>query len=300
MVALTFGAFAPVRAADPFVVDDPVGAAQLLVLANAERAAAGLPPLEARLDVTELAAEHSRRMAEAGDISHNDAYFTSAVRQRLGARSLGENVAMNKSADDAHRRLMLSPGHRANLMNPKFTVVGMAVVRGADGMGFITQDFVEPAGARPLVSAPVPAPVPAPEPPAPQPEPQPAPAPESQPDPSAAPPADPTPSRATGAAAGSGTPATATADQTTAAPGSGSTAAPPTAVEHTAAATPESGAAAAATTTTSRDVVSVVTAPISRTAAPAPATSTRRLLLGLAALALLVVAAATARRAHLR
>ena len=165
VVILALGFVVPARAQEAVLLDDPVASAHLVVLANAERAEAGLPPLEARYDVTELALEHSRRMAAAGDLFHNDDYFTPAVRQRLGARSLGENVALNRSVEDAHRRLMLSPGHRANLMNPKFTVVGMAVVRTIDGTGYITQDFVEPAGARALAPAPAPAdPAPAPAP----------------------------------------------------------------------------------------------------------------------------------------
>jgi hypothetical protein len=143
-------------------VDDPLGAAQLVMLANEDRAAAGVPPLQVRSDVTSLAFEHSRRMAEAGDISHNDAYFSAATKARLDARSLGENVAMNRSMDDAHRRLMASPGHRANLLNPKFTVVGVAVVRAVDGIGYVTQAFLEPrvATASPGPVAPVPAPAP--------------------------------------------------------------------------------------------------------------------------------------------
>ena len=133
--------------AESLTFDDPMGAARLVVLANEDRSAAGLAPLELRYDVFEIADAHSRRMAVAGDLFHNDGYFTAEVRQRLSARSLGENVALNRSVDDAHARLMQSPGHRANLLSPKFAVVGMAVVRTADGMAYITQNFVEPLAA---------------------------------------------------------------------------------------------------------------------------------------------------------
>jgi uncharacterized protein YkwD len=199
VVASLWAAFAPTAptaSAAGVVVDDPVATAQLLVLANTERAGAGLPALVARDDVAAIATEHSRQMAEAGDIFHNDGYFTTEVRQRLGAKALGENVALNTSMDDAHRRLMNSPGHRANLMNPTFTVVGMAVARTADGVGFITQDFVEPKAASPATPASpveVPAGDPAPPPPAPAPAPTPRTAPAPSPTPPSPTPPAPTP-----------------------------------------------------------------------------------------------------------
>ncbi|MEA3076373.1 MAG: hypothetical protein QOF60_1281 [Actinomycetota bacterium] len=136
----------------PDVVPGPGGsdqfaAAQLLTLINTDRAAAKLPLLSARADVTAIAVDWSTAMAAVKDIAHNDAYFTSEIRYRLGARSLGENVALNRSTFDAHQRLMASPAHRANLVNPKFTVIGVAVVRDAEGMGYFTEDFLEPVPA---------------------------------------------------------------------------------------------------------------------------------------------------------
>jgi uncharacterized protein YkwD len=131
----------------------PAGAARLLELINGDRVGAGLPAMAARGEVASIAAGHSEAMARRGEIWHNSAYFTSAVRQRLGARSLAENVAMNSTVDGAHRALMNSPGHRANILNARLTVVGLAVVRDARGVVFVTQNFVEP-GAAPVAAAP--------------------------------------------------------------------------------------------------------------------------------------------------
>jgi uncharacterized protein YkwD len=130
------------------VVDLAAGA-RLVELANRDRAGAGLAPLAVRGDVEEVARAHSADMAAAGSIWHNDAYFSTANRERLGAAGLGENVARNGSVDDAHRRLMASPAHRANLLDARFTVVGMAAVRTETGSYFVTQNFVEPRSARP-------------------------------------------------------------------------------------------------------------------------------------------------------
>lgn len=126
---------------------DSAGAARLVELANAERRGAGVGELVVRADVASIALDHSRAMAADGNLRHNDAYFAPAMRQQLKAKMLGENVAMNPSVDDAHRRLMDSPGHRANLLDGRFSVVGVAVVRDANGQLWITQDFVQPAAA---------------------------------------------------------------------------------------------------------------------------------------------------------
>jgi uncharacterized protein YkwD len=37
----------------------------------------------------------------------------------------------------------LSHNHRANILNPDFTHVGVGILRGPDGMFYITQEFVQ-------------------------------------------------------------------------------------------------------------------------------------------------------------
>ena len=119
---------------------------------NQDRADAGAPPLVWRNDLAGFAEEHSGRMAAEGRIWHNDEYFSAESRRRFAAKTVGENVALNKSIDDAHRRLMNSPGHRANILNAKFTEVGVGVVKDGNGDHFITEAFVEPNGARPAAA----------------------------------------------------------------------------------------------------------------------------------------------------
>jgi hypothetical protein len=134
-------------------VDVPEAAGRLLELMNGERTAHGLPLLTARGDVAGIAGAHSQAMAEANDIWHNDAYFTAETKTALGAATTGENVAMNADVDDAHRRLMNSPEHRANILNGAFTVVGVAVTRQGDGTYFVTEDFLEPLPPPPPLPA---------------------------------------------------------------------------------------------------------------------------------------------------
>lgn len=119
---------------------------RLLRLLNDERAARGLPAATLRDDVREVADGHAAAMARDGELRHNDAYFSDESRRRHRAARLGENVAVNTSIDDMHRRLMASEGHRANILDPAFTVVGVAV-RSDGERWWATQDFVEPDGS---------------------------------------------------------------------------------------------------------------------------------------------------------
>lgn len=133
-------------------------AARLLSLLNGERAAAGLTPFTMRADVTEIAAGWTTTMAERSHLAHNDAYFTKETRRRLDAVLLGENVAYDGSVDAAHKALMASPPHRANILDGRFTVIGVAAqLHGSTW--WVTQNFLQPASAAaPATAAPAPAP----------------------------------------------------------------------------------------------------------------------------------------------
>lgn len=143
-------------------VPAPDAAQHLLDLVNGERQRAGLGAVTSRDDVVAIAVAHSLEMAQEGDIFHSTSYFGSAVRNVLNASARGENVAYNGDIDTAHARLMASAGHRANILDSRFSVVGIGVVKAPDGRFFITQDFLQPAGAPRAATAPKAAPAPRP------------------------------------------------------------------------------------------------------------------------------------------
>jgi uncharacterized protein YkwD len=116
---------------------------QLLWLVNEERSEAGLPPFAVRDDVGGIAEYHSQDMSNRTALEHNDEYFTDATRDRLSARALGENVAYGPTIEAVHEELMASEPHRHNLLDPRFSVVGIGIVRGPDRW-WVTQDFVQP------------------------------------------------------------------------------------------------------------------------------------------------------------
>lgn len=118
---------------------------QLLVLANQARQQAGAPALTLDSGLSQAARIHAQAMVEARELSHQFKGEPS-LPQRLAATTPlqldqeGENVALDYDAEHGHEHLMLSPPHRANLLNPAYNVVGLGVVRSGDRL-YIVQDF---------------------------------------------------------------------------------------------------------------------------------------------------------------
>ncbi|MFZ1142370.1 MAG: CAP domain-containing protein [Candidatus Sulfotelmatobacter sp.] len=118
---------------------------QLLALANQSRRQAGAPPLTMDAGLSQAARMHAQAMLEARRLSHQFDGEPS-LPQRLAATTQlqleqeGENVAVDYDAARGHEHLMLSPPHRANLLNPAYNVVGLGVVRNGDRL-YIVQDF---------------------------------------------------------------------------------------------------------------------------------------------------------------
>jgi uncharacterized protein YkwD len=118
---------------------------QLLALANRSRKLAGAPPLMLDNGLSQAARTHALAMLQARQLSHQfDGEPSLAVRlaatTALQLDQEGENVALDYDAEHGHEHLMLSPPHRANLLNPAYNVVGLGVVRSGDRL-YIVQDF---------------------------------------------------------------------------------------------------------------------------------------------------------------
>src|SRR5215831_10948046 len=118
---------------------------ELLERANQSRQRAGAPALMLDSGLTAAARVHAQAMLEANQLSHQFRGEPTLV-QRLAATTrvqldqAAENVALDYSAQGGHEHLMLSPPHRANLLNPAYNVVGLGVVRSGDRL-FIVEDF---------------------------------------------------------------------------------------------------------------------------------------------------------------
>ena len=119
--------------------------ARMLELVNAERARQGLKPVSADPELTQVARAHSRDMFARGYFSH----YTPEGRD-LGDRlrtgrvlylAAGENLALAPTLAGAHRGLMNSPGHRANILRPQFGRLGVGVLDGGVHGLMVTQNF---------------------------------------------------------------------------------------------------------------------------------------------------------------
>jgi uncharacterized protein YkwD len=122
----------------------PAPEQQMLKLLNMERRHAGLPLLEWNAQLAEAAQTHSRKLASHRDLSHQfpgEPQLTERV-SATGARftALAENVAVAGDPQEAHLALMNSPGHRANILNPEYNAVGVAISWVNDSM-YVTEDF---------------------------------------------------------------------------------------------------------------------------------------------------------------
>ena len=114
---------------------------RIVVLVNAQRTARGLRPLIVSPCATRYAAPWTTHMAATNTLAHQSL----APLMRCPARMAGENIAYgNVSADQMMAMWMNSPGHRANILNPGFTRIGVGAVRTTSGRWWATQDFVTP------------------------------------------------------------------------------------------------------------------------------------------------------------
>lgn len=117
---------------------------QVVNLVNAERAKEGLSPL--KIDTKVQAAAHVRAKECEKSFSHtrpNGSSFATALKeQNVSYRSAGENIAWGQRSPEAVMKAwMNSSGHRANIMNPNFTTIGVGYYQNANGTNYWCQLF---------------------------------------------------------------------------------------------------------------------------------------------------------------
>ena len=122
---------------------------ELLGLTNQERAKEKLPPLKPNPLLFKAARAHSANMARQGKMEHvldgkNPAqrvrdvgYDYAKVGENIG---VGENVPMT----EIMKGWMASKHHRENILNGKFTEIGLGVARNGKGEVYYTQVFGTP------------------------------------------------------------------------------------------------------------------------------------------------------------
>ena len=126
-----------------------------------ERTSRGLEALAVDPLLDEAACAHSREMCELSYFNHHsptpgeatpidrylEALHTEGGRQPAHAL-VGENIFFASKTSDvynaqyAHQELMASPGHRKNILEPRFTKVGVGVYRDPEGRFWVTEMFL--------------------------------------------------------------------------------------------------------------------------------------------------------------
>jgi uncharacterized protein YkwD len=102
---------------------------QLVERTNAERARHGLPPLVLDHSLLQSARHHAAWMTRNRVLRHT-------------SRPVAENIAMGQSSStEAVQDWMRSPGHRANILNPNHTRIGVAGYRASNGTVYWCQQF---------------------------------------------------------------------------------------------------------------------------------------------------------------
>lgn len=128
------------------VTSDGPGAEQLMVdLVNAERRGAGLSPLTVNAELAAVARRFSQEMMRRGVVAHTLEGAGNVEDRVRGAGiafvEVAENLARSGDVEDAHRGLMNSPGHRANILHPRVEEIGVGIMKQNDDL-FITQLFL--------------------------------------------------------------------------------------------------------------------------------------------------------------
>jgi uncharacterized protein YkwD len=119
---------------------------QMISLINQERAKTGLKELEIDYSLVKLAKEKSLDMVSYNYFGHNSnrlgSVFDQLRRNRVLYQTAAENLAGAADAQKAQQYFLASPIHRWNILNPRFTKVGIGIVRGGPFGAMITQLFL--------------------------------------------------------------------------------------------------------------------------------------------------------------
>ena len=120
---------------------------EVLNLVNKERQKAGLKPLEMDWELARVARMKSQDMAQKNYFSHQSPTYGSPfdMMKNFGIqyKLAGENIASGQTTPAAVMvSWMNSSGHRANILKPEFTHLGVGYYRGGSYGHMWTQMFI--------------------------------------------------------------------------------------------------------------------------------------------------------------
>lgn len=125
-------------------LDESADKNAMLSLVNSERSKHGLSSVSLDTELSALARSHSQDMADKNYFAHVNLVGESPNDRRIEAgidTFVGENIAKTISTEYSHYALMRSAIHRANILRPEWTKVGLGIVKDNQGYFYVTQEF---------------------------------------------------------------------------------------------------------------------------------------------------------------
>jgi len=125
-------------------------AREMIEAINAERTRRNLKPLRTAPALMQVADFYACRLVDGRFFDHEDPFDGSNVATRAADFGyaffqVGENLAAEQgSVAEAMSALMKSPRHRANILDPVYTEVGIAVKTGGEHGVYWVQEFGRP------------------------------------------------------------------------------------------------------------------------------------------------------------
>lgn len=122
---------------------------QLFDLTNATRKKEGFSILKWNSTIAGTAKRHSADMAKNNYFDHYnkqvESPFDRMHKDGIRYSIAGENIAMGQfSSIYAHEALMNSMSHRTNILQPKWTYLGVGVVSNKENLPYYTEDYFTP------------------------------------------------------------------------------------------------------------------------------------------------------------
>ncbi|MFT8313793.1 MAG: SafA/ExsA family spore coat assembly protein [Clostridium sp.] len=133
----------------PNMNDTKAAEAEVIRLVNIQRSKNGLQPLAANWQVGRVARYKSQDMINKHYFSHTSPTYGSPfnMMETFGIKfsAAGENIAMGqRTPAEVVNAWMNSPGHRANILNPSYTQIGVGLAKDSNGTCYWTQMFIKP------------------------------------------------------------------------------------------------------------------------------------------------------------
>jgi uncharacterized YkwD family protein/spore coat assembly protein SafA len=123
--------------------------AEVVRLVNIERSKKGLQALKADWEISRVARYKSQDMINKKYFSHTSPTYGSPFKmlETFGIRfsSAGENIAYGQQTPAAvMKSWMNSSGHKANILSPSYTHIGVGLAKSSSGVCYWTQMFTKP------------------------------------------------------------------------------------------------------------------------------------------------------------